>query len=100
MAVVFWITLGLLAGAIAKLVVWDDARASWAVVMSLSVVGAVVGGRIAGVLFPNSNVPGFDASNIVLALLGAAALLAPYEMVIARRRTASAGEFERPRRAA
>ena len=100
MAVIFWVTLGLLAGAIAKLVVWDNARASWTVVMSLSVVGAVVGGRIADVLSPNSDTPGFDSGSIVLALIGAAVLLAPYGMVIARRHAATTIELERPRRAA
>jgi uncharacterized membrane protein YeaQ/YmgE (transglycosylase-associated protein family) len=87
-------------GAIAKLVVWDNARARWAAVMPLSVVGAIVGGRIAGVLSPNPDVPGFDPGSILLALVGAAALLAPYEIVIARRRAATTVEFERPRRAA
>jgi len=100
MALVFWVTLGLLAGAIAKLVVWDNARVSWAVVMSLSVAGAVAGGSIAGALSPNSDVPGFDSGNIVLALIGAAILLAPYGIVIARRHAATTVEFERPRRAA
>ena len=100
MAVVFWVTLGLLAGAIAKLVVWDNARASWAAVMSLSVVGAIVGGRIAGVLMPNSEVPGFDLNSILLALIGAAILLVPYGIVFASRRAETTLEFERPRRAA
>jgi len=100
MAVLFWVTLGLLAGAIAKLVVWDNARASWAAVMSLSVVGAIAGGRIAGLLLPNSDVPGFDPGDILFVLLGAAALLAPYGIVIARRHAATTVEFERPRRAA
>ena len=93
MALVFWVTLGLLAGAIAKLVVWDNARVSWAVVMSLSVAGAVAGGSIAGALSPNSDVPGFDSGNIVLALIGAAILLAPCGIVIARRHAAITVEF-------
>jgi uncharacterized membrane protein YeaQ/YmgE (transglycosylase-associated protein family) len=100
MAMLFWVTLGLLMGAIAKLVVWDNDRAHWTVVMLLSGVGAILGGRIAGLLSPDSDVPGFDPGSILLALIGAAVLLAPYAMVIARRRAATTVEFERPRRAA
>jgi len=100
MAVLFWVTLGLLVGAIAKLAVWDNDQAHWAAVMPLSMVGAIVGGRIAGLLSPNSDVPGFDPASILLALLGAAAVLAPYSIVVARRRAATTVEFERPRRAA
>jgi len=100
MAVLFWVTLGLLVGAIAKLVVWDNEQSHWSAVMPLAVVGAVVGGRIAGLLFPASDSPGFDPGTIFLALVGATVLLAPYGMVVARRRAATTVEFEQPRRAA
>jgi len=100
MAVLFWVTLGLLVGAIAKLVVWDNDGAHWAAVMPLSVIGAIVGGRIAGMLFPASDSPGFDPATILLALAGATVLLAPYEIVVARRRATTTVELERPRRAA
>ena len=100
MAVLFWVTLGLLAGAIAKLVVWDTEQSHWSAVLALAVVGAVVGGRIAGMLFPASDSPGFDPATIFMALAGATVLLAPYGMVVARRRAATTMEFERPRRAA
>jgi uncharacterized membrane protein YeaQ/YmgE (transglycosylase-associated protein family) len=100
MAVLFWVTLGLLAGAIAKLVVWDTEQSHWSAVLALAVAGAVVGGRIAGMLFPNSDSPGFDPATIFLALAGAAVLLAPYGIVVARRRAATTVEFEQPRRAA
>ena len=100
MAVLFWVTLGLLVGAIAKLVVWDNEQSHWTAVMALSVVGAVVGGRIAGVLSPASDSPGFSPETIFLALVGAAVLLAPYGIVVARRQAATTVEFEQPRRAA
>ena len=75
MAVLFWITLGILAGAIAKLLVWENA--SWSAVLPLGSLGAIAGGVVAGLLSPNSDVPGFDTASIVLALLGAAVLLWP-----------------------
>jgi uncharacterized membrane protein YeaQ/YmgE (transglycosylase-associated protein family) len=98
MAVFFWVVLGALVGAIAKLVAWDTDRAHWSVVLLLSIVGGVLGGRIAGFLVANSDTPGFDPTSIVLALVGAAALLLPYEMVLARRRAEPM--IDRQRRAA
>lgn len=86
MAVLFWVTLGALVGAIAKLVVWDTDQANWSPIMLLSIVGGVLGGRIAGWLSPVSDSPGFDPASIALALIGAAALLCPYGLVVARRR--------------
>ncbi len=100
MTVLFWVTLGVLVGAIAKLVVWDTDRAHWSAIMALSIAGAVLGGRIAGLLVSNSDSPGFDPTSIVLALMGAAALLCPYEIVIARRRAETTVEVDRQRRAA
>ena len=100
MAVIFWVTLGALAGAIAKLVVWDTARASWSPIMLFSIVGGVLGGRIAGWLSPISDSPGFDTTSILLALIGAAALLCPYGLVVARRRADTTVHADHLRRAA
>ena len=100
MAVLFWVTMGALVGAIAKLVVWDTDRANWPAIMLLSIIGGVLGGRIAGWLSPVSDVPGFDATSIVLALIGAAALLFPYGLVIGRRRADTTVEADHLRRAA
>ncbi|MFZ3211347.1 MAG: hypothetical protein WA188_07510 [Terriglobales bacterium] len=100
MAVIFWITLGALVGAIAKLVVWDTDRANWSAIMLLSIVGGVLGGRIAIWLSPLSDVPGFDSVSIVLALVGAAALLCPYGLVIAHRRAETTVGADHLRRAA
>ena len=100
MAVIFWVTLGALAGAIAKLVVWDTDRANWAAIMLLSIAGGVLGGRIAGWVSPISDSPGFDTTSILLALIGAAALLFPYGLVIARRRDETTVGADHLRRAA
>ncbi len=100
MAVIFWVTLGALAGAIAKLVVWDTDRANWSAVMLLSIAGGVLGGRIAGWLSPFSDSPGFDPTCIALALIGAAALLCPYGIVVARRRAETTVQADHLRRAA
>jgi uncharacterized membrane protein YeaQ/YmgE (transglycosylase-associated protein family) len=99
MAVLFWVVLGILAGAIAKLVAWEE-TAGWPIVVLLGSVGAVGGGTVAGVLVRNSDTPGFDPLNILLALVGAGLLLLLYGGVIARRRTATTAFSHRDRRAA
>ena len=100
MAVLFWITLGALVGAIAKLVVWDTDPVRWSPVMLLGIVGAVLGGRIADWLSPLAGSPGFEPANILLALIGAAALLTPYGLVTARRRAETTVQGDHLRRAA
>jgi len=98
MAVLFWITLGMLAAAIAKLVAWENA--SWSLVLPLGSLGAIAGGVVAGLLSPNSDTPGFDTASIFLALLGAVVLLWPYKLVLARRRAETTEDLPRSRRAA
>ena len=97
MSVFFWVTLGVLVGAIAKLVAWESAP--WSAVLPLSSLGAIAGGLIAGALFPNSDVPGFDPTSIFFVLLGAVVLLWPYRLVMTHRATTTA-DLPRSRRAA
>jgi len=73
---------------IAKLVVWDN-RAQWLPVLLLSSVGAVLGGRIADLVSPHSDIPGFHPTSILLALVGAAILLVPYGKFMLRRHAAA-----------
>lgn len=89
MAVLFWVVLGTLMGAIGKLVAWEE-KAGWPAVVLLGSLGAVAGGVVAGVLSPNSDVPGFDPTTIVLALVGAALPLLLYGRIIAHRAATTA----------
>lgn len=87
MAVAFWVTLGVLIAAIAKLVFWND-DASWGASLILGSAGAIAGGVLSGILFRSSEMPGFDLGSMVLAIAGAVVLLAPYQAVISRRQSA------------
>jgi uncharacterized membrane protein YeaQ/YmgE (transglycosylase-associated protein family) len=98
MAVIFWITLGLLVGAIAKLVAWDDAPASWSPVVLLSSAGAAAGGFLGAMLSRGSETPGFETVSMLLATIGAAVLLFPYHLVVTRR--AAGEQYRVDRRAA
>lgn len=98
MAVIFWITLGLLVGAIAKLTVWDEAPASWSTALLLSSAGAAGGGFLGLMLTRGADIPGFEPASMLLAIVGAAVLLLPYNALVKRR--AVAEQFRIDRRAA
>ncbi|MGA4669250.1 GlsB/YeaQ/YmgE family stress response membrane protein [Propionibacteriaceae bacterium Y1923] len=55
MGIISWIVLGLIAGAIAKAILPGEQGGGWLVTIILGIVGALVGGFLASVLF-NVNV--------------------------------------------
>lgn len=88
-SLLFWAVLGALAGAFAKLVLWDDRSETWLAMMLLSIGGALGGGFLR-VGLGSADVPGavphgFDGFSMLLALLGAAVLLKAYHFVVERR---------------
>ncbi len=85
MGILSWIVLGLVAGAIAKLLMPGKDPGGWIVTMLLGIVGAVVGGWIGNVLWGSQGVSGFNLSSIGLAVLGAVVLLIIYRLVVGRR---------------
>ena len=88
MGIIGWIVLGLLAGAIAKALLPGDDPGGIIVTMLIGVVGAILGGFIAGVLFDSDPVDEFfDLSTWIAAIVGAIVLLLIYRMVTGRRRT-------------
>jgi len=88
MGIIGWIVLGLLAGAIAKALLPGDDPGGIIVTMLIGVVGAILGGFIAGVLFDSDPVDEFfDLSTWIAAIVGSIVLLLIYRMVTGRRRT-------------
>jgi len=86
--IIGWIVLGLLAGAIAKALLPGDDPGGIIVTMLIGVVGAILGGFIAGVLFDSDPVDEFfDLSTWIAAIVGSIILLLIYRMVTGRRRT-------------
>lgn len=85
MGILTWIVLGLVAGAIAKLLMPGRDPGGWIVTMLLGVAGAFVGGWIGGMLWGSNGVNGFNLPSIGLAILGAIVLLAIYRMIVGRR---------------
>ncbi len=74
MTIFYWAIFGLIAGAIANFI---DPRPSQGGILGaiiLGVVGAVIGGFIGNLLF-NITVTGFNASSLIVAVLGALLVL-------------------------
>lgn len=84
-ALIFWIIVGLIAGALAKLVMPGDDPGGIIVTIILGIVGAVIGGYLLSLLGIFTG--GFIGS-IIAGFIGAVILLAIYRLIIGGRRTA------------
>ena len=87
MGILTWIIFGLLAGAVAKLLMPGRDPGGWIVTMLLGIVGAFVGGFIGRALWGSPGVTGFDAGSFGLAVLGSIVLLFLYRMIVGRRKS-------------
>ncbi len=93
-----WIVLGLVAGAIAKLLMPGRDPGGWIVTMLIGIAGAFMGGFIGRALWGSTGVTGLDMGSIGLAILGSVVLLALYRLIAGRGR--SNNYIDRGRRAA
>ena len=84
MGIIAWILVGLIAGALAKLIMPGDDPGGIIVTILLGIVGAFVGGFVVNLL-GGAGVSGFNLWSIVVATIGAIILLAVYRMVAGRR---------------
>jgi uncharacterized membrane protein YeaQ/YmgE (transglycosylase-associated protein family) len=86
MSIISWIIVGLVAGALGKLIMpGDDDPGGIIVTILLGIVGAFVGGFVVN-LFGGMGVTGLNLGSILVATLGAIILLAIYRLVVGRRR--------------
>jgi uncharacterized membrane protein YeaQ/YmgE (transglycosylase-associated protein family) len=84
MGILAWIVIGLIAGALAKLIMPGDDPGGIIVTILIGIVGAFVGGFVVN-LFGGAGVSGFNIWSILVATLGAIILLAVYRLVVGRR---------------
>ena len=86
MGIIAFIILGLLAGAIAKALLPGDDPGGFIVTAIIGVVGALLGGFLAGVLFDADPMDEFfDISTWLTAIIGSIVLLLIYRLVAGRR---------------
>jgi uncharacterized membrane protein YeaQ/YmgE (transglycosylase-associated protein family) len=86
MGIIAFIILGLLAGGIAKGIMPGNDPGGFIVTAIIGVVGALLGGFIAGALFDADPLDEFfDISTWLTAIVGAIVLLLIYRLVVDRR---------------
>lgn len=80
MGILSWIVLGLIAGALAKMIMPGRDGGGWLITMALGIAGAFVGGWI-GALIGFGSVDGFSIGSLITAIIGALVLLAIYRAI-------------------
>lgn len=80
MGILAWIVFGLIAGAIAKLLMPGKDPGGFIVTIVIGILGAVVGGWI-GTALGFGSISGFNLGSFVIAILGALVLLFLYRAV-------------------
>ena len=89
MGILGWIILGLLAGIIAKAILPGDDPGGFIITAIIGIVGAILGGLLASVLFDADPLDEFfDISTWITAIVGAIVLLLIYRFVTGRRAVA------------
>jgi uncharacterized membrane protein YeaQ/YmgE (transglycosylase-associated protein family) len=83
--IIAWIVLGAIAGWITNMIMGGTEGVIATII--LGIVGAVVGGWLAGTVLKVADVTGVNIESIVVAVIGAVIVVAVYRMVIGRRTT-------------
>lgn len=81
MGIIAWIVLGLIAGALAKLLMPGKDGGGWFITMALGIAGAFVGGYLGTALGVGGAADGINVGSIITATAGAFILLLVYKMV-------------------
>ena len=81
-----FLLLGLLAGAIAKLILPGKQGGGWLITLLLGVVGALLGGFLGGILFNAPLQDFFSIQTWLLAIGGSIIVLLIYGLIVGRRR--------------
>ena len=85
MGILVWIVLGAIAGFITNLIMGGGEGVILTVI--LGIVGAVVGGYLAGTVLKVADVTGINIESIVVAVIGGVIVVAVYRMIGGRRTT-------------
>jgi len=86
MGILVWIVLGAIAGFFTNLIMGGGEGVIATII--LGIVGAVVGGYLAGTVLKVADVTGINIENIVVAVIGGVIVVAVYRLLMGRRTTA------------
>jgi uncharacterized membrane protein YeaQ/YmgE (transglycosylase-associated protein family) len=81
--IIAWIVLGAIAGWITNMIMGGGEGVIATII--LGIIGAVVGGWLAGTVLKVADVTGVNVESIVVAVIGAVIVVAVYRMVMGRR---------------
>ena len=84
MGILSWIVVGLIAGALGKLIMPGDDPGGFIVTTLIGMAGALVGGFVVSLL-GGAGATGFNIWSILVATLGSIILLAIYRALVGRR---------------
>jgi uncharacterized membrane protein YeaQ/YmgE (transglycosylase-associated protein family) len=83
MGIVVWIVLGAIAGWITNLIM--GGKEGIIATIILGIVGAIVGGWLAGTVLKVADVTGINPESIVVSVIGAIIVVAVYRRLVGRR---------------
>ena len=83
MGIIAWIVLGAIAGWITNMIM--GGKEGVIATVLLGIVGAVVGGWLAGTVLNVADVTGVNPTSIVVSVIGAIIVVAVYRAVVGRR---------------
>ena len=83
MGIIAWIVLGAIAGWITNMIMGGKEGVLATII--LGIVGAVVGGWLAGTVLKVADVTGINIESIIVAVVGAVIVVAVYRAVMGRR---------------
>ena len=86
MGIIAWIVLGAIAGWITNMIMGGKEGVIGTII--LGIIGAVVGGWLAGTVLKVADVTGINIESIIVSVIGAVIVVAIYRAVTGRRRTA------------
>lgn len=81
---IWWLIIGLIAGAIARLIMPGRDPMSWLATMLLGIVGSILGGLISMAIWPNERSGGIPRASLLLSILGAILVLWIWRMMRSR----------------
>ena len=85
LAFVWWLIIGLVAGALARLVIPGNQPMGLLMTMILGLVGSVVGGFISSLIFGyDLQQPGIHPGGLIMSTVGAIVVLGLYGMTVQR----------------
>ena len=83
MGIIAWIVLGAIAGWLTNMLMGGKEGVVATVI--LGIIGAVVGGYVAGTVLKVADVTGVNPESIVVAVIGGVIVVAAYRMLVGRR---------------